>query len=97
MVKKYKIAIEKEKEKEKKTIENMLKYKEDLMKMMASKEEDKKIKKREIMEEGKKLKQSQEEYFNRLQNIKSKKLAELKSMNVPKKYILNFEKFKIQK
>ena len=63
MVKKYKIAIEKEKEKEKKTIENMLKYKEDLMKMMASKEEDKKIKKKRNYGRRKKIKTKSRRIF----------------------------------
>jgi len=75
----------------------MLKYKEDLMKMMVIKDEDKKQKRREILEEGKKLKQSQEEYYNRLQNIKSRKIEELKKLNVPKKYIHDLEKFGIKK
>jgi hypothetical protein len=97
MVKKYKLEIEKEKEKEKKAIETMLKYKEDLMKMMVIKDEDKKQKRREILEEGKKLKQSQEEYYNRLQNIKSRKIEELKKLNIPKKYIHDLEKFGIKK
>ena len=93
MIKKYKIEIEKEKEKEKKAIDNMLKYKEDLLKMIAIKDEEKKLKRREILEEGKKLKQSQEEYYNRLQKIKARKIDELKNLNVPKKYIYDLEKF----
>ena len=97
MIQKCKLEIEREKEKEKKTIEIMLKYKEDLMKMMVDKDERKKLKKWEIFNEGKKLKQSQEEYYNRLQNIKSRKIEELKNMNVPQRYILNLEKFGIKK
>ena len=75
----------------------MLRYKEDLMKMIKVKDEDKKLKKREIIEEGKKLKQSQEDYYNRLQNIKSRKIEELKNLNVPKKYIYDLEKFAFKK
>ena len=97
MVKKKKLEIESEKEKEKKAIEVMLRYKEDLMKMIKVKDEDKKLKKREIIEEGKKLKQSQEDYYNRLQNIKSRKIEELKNLNVPKKYIYDLEKFAFKK
>ena len=97
MIQKCKLEIEREKEKEKKTIEIMLKYKEDLMKMMVDKDERKKLKKWEIFNEGKKLKQSQEEYYNRLQNIKSRKIEELKNKNVPQRYILNLEKFGIKK
>ena len=97
IIKKFKIEIQKEKEKEKKAIEVMLKYREDLQKMIALKEEDKKAKRREIMEEGKKLKQNQEEYYNRLQKIKTRKIAELKNMNIPNKYIHDLEKYKIKK
>ena len=97
IIKKFKIEIKKEKEKEKKTIEIMLKYREDLQKMIALKEEEKKAKRREIMEEGKKIKQNQEEYYNRLQKIKTRKIAELKIMNIPNKYIHDLKKYKIKK
>jgi hypothetical protein len=49
------------------------------------------------MEEGKKIKQNQEEYYNRLQKIKTRKIAELKNMNIPNKYIHDLEKYKIKK
>ena len=75
----------------------MLKYREDLQKMIALKEEDKKAKRRGIMEDGKKLKQNQEEYYNRLQKIKTRKIVELKNMNIPNKYIHDLEKYKIKK
>ena len=97
MIEKFKLEVEKEKEKEKKVIERMLKYREDLMKMIIVKDEDKKLKRREIMEEGKKLKQNQEDYFKRLQSIKSRKVDELKNLNIPQKYIHDLEKFQIKK
>ena len=97
IIKKYKLEIEKEKEKEKRTIEIMLKYKEDLLKIIALKEEGKKLKRREIINEGKKLKQSQEEFYKRLNDIKSRKIEELKNMNVPHKYLADLEKFRIKK
>ena len=97
MIKKFKSEIEKEKEKEKKAIETMLKYKEDLMKMIVIKDEEKKLKRREMIEEGKKLKQSQEDYYKRLANIKTRKVEELKSFSVPKKYMHDLENFKIKK
>ena len=97
MIKKFKVEIEKEKEKEKKIIENMIKYKEDLKKMIATKDEEKKVKRREILEEGKKLKKSQEIYYKRLQHIKARKIDELNQLNIPQKYIRDLERFNIKK
>ena len=80
-------------EKEKKILANLKKYKEDLQKIIFSKEEEKKIKQREIIEEGRKIKQNQEEYYNRLKQIKERKIDELKKMNVPQVYISNLQKY----
>ena len=80
-------------EKEKKILENLKKYKEDLQKLIISKEEEKKMKQREIIEEGRKIKQNQEEYYNRLKQIKQRKIDELKKMNVPQVYISNLQKY----
>ena len=80
-------------EREKKILESLKKYKQDLQKIIASKEEEKKMKQREIIEEGRRIKQNQEEYYNRLKQIKQRKIEELKKMNVPEIYIHNLQKY----
>ena len=82
-----------EKEKEKKLLENLKIYKKDLQKIIFSKEEEKKIKQREIIEEGRKIKQSYEEYYNKLNQIKQRKIDELMKMNVPGAYISKLQKY----
>ena len=61
--------------------------------MIIEKEENKKLQKKEIFDEGKKIKLYQEEYYKKLQNIKSRKIEELKKLNVPQNYIRDLEKF----
>ena len=74
-------------------IEKEKEYRQDLKKMIIEKEENKKLQKKEIFDEGKKIKLYQEEYYKKLQNIKSRKIEELKKLNVPQNYIRDLEKF----
>lgn len=80
-------------EKEKRKLQKLKRYKEDLQKIIILKEEEKKMKEREIIEEGRKIKQNQEEYYNKLKVIKQRKIEELKKMKIPEIYISNLQKY----
>ena len=66
----------------------------ELLKLIKEKEEDKKLKKREILEEGRIIKQNNERYINRIEQIKRKKIKEEKLLNVNPNYLVPLKNFK---
>jgi hypothetical protein len=55
-----------------------------------------KLSKRETLEEGRKIKQTQESYRKRIESIKEEKLSELNRLNIKPKYVADLERFKIK-
>ena len=82
-------AIQKNKYKNKLSNHNF-----ELLKLIKEKEEDKKLKKREILEEGRIIKQNNERYINRIEQIKRKKIKELELLNVNPNYLVPLKNFK---
>lgn len=71
---------------------NMHNY--ELLKLIKQKEEDKKLKKREILEEGRIIKQNNEKHINKIELIKRKKIKELESLNINPNYLVPLKHFK---
>ena len=96
----FTITTKLEKELEKDNLQK-IKYKNrlnihnyELLKLIRQKEEDKKIKKREILEEGRLIKQNNEKYINKIELIKRKKIKELESLNINPNYLIPLKHFK---
>jgi hypothetical protein len=71
------------------------KHNEDIRKMIKEKEEREKIKAREIIEEGRKIKQKNDDWYKRMEKIKEEKIQGLKDLNINPKYITDLERYKI--
>lgn len=52
--------------------------------------------KRETLEEGRKLKQKQEDELSRLRKIKANKIGDLHTLEINSKYIVDLSKYKIK-
>ena len=50
---------------------------------------------REILEEGRKIRQNNDEYVKKIERIKQEKLSYLRSMNVEPKYLSDLERFHV--
>ena len=63
--------------------------------MIKEREEREKIKAREIIEEGRLIKQKNDDWYKRMEKIKKEKIQGLKDMNVNPKYMVDLERYKI--
>ena len=63
--------------------------------MIKEREEREKIKAREIIEEGRLIKQKNDDWYKRMERIKKEKIQGLKDMNVNPKYLVDLERYKI--
>ena len=63
--------------------------------MIKEKEEREKLKAREIIEEGRLIKQKNDDWYKRMERIKKEKIQGLKDMNVNPKYLVDLERYKI--
>jgi len=70
-------------------------HNQELLRQIKEKEEVKLMKERELLEEGRKIRQNQDLNKIHLENIKKDKIDLLKGMNVEEKYIVDLEKFKV--
>lgn len=52
--------------------------------------------KREVLEDGRKLKQKQQNELNRLEKIKDSKINHLKVLDINSKYVSDLERYKIK-
>ena len=68
----------------------------ELRKQIKMKEEKRDLEKREILEEGRKVKQSNEKYLENFERIKAEKIAFLKSLNVKPLYIADLERYQVK-
>ena len=90
--------IENEIKKDKiKNEEKKLKLKENnniLLQMIKEREDKRKLNKREILEEGRIIKQNNERYYKRIEEIKKEKIKELEFLNINPEYLVPLKNFK---
>ena len=86
--------IEEEKEREREKIKLMMENGAYVKNQIKEKEEKEKGKWKEKFEEGRKVKQMNDDYYNSIDMIKQQKIAELRALNIKDKYILPVEKYK---
>ena len=89
--------LEEEKEKQRKKIQLMMENGDFVKNQIQEKAEKDKILMKEKYEEGRKLKQLHDAYYNSIEMIKQQKIAELRALNIKDKYILPDEKYKVIK
>ena len=88
IIKEQLIAIQRQKEIEEKKKAQLLHHREELRLQILNKQEKEKVDKREILEEGRKVRQNNDEYRRGLEAIKKEKIDYLKSLNIEDKYIV---------
>ena len=95
MVKQYLEDNEKERrmeeDKKKKLYENTL----DLKKLIKIKEEKERLHSKEKLEDGRKMRQKEDDWRLRMEKIKKQKIQDLKNLGVQQKYIADLERYKI--
>ena len=93
----YKKELEEQKIRKKIQMEKFLANKVDLEKQISDKENQKKMAKMSSIEEGLKVKAEQDNYLASLEEIRKRKIKELKDLNVKGEYIVPLEKFNYTK
>ena len=68
----------------------------DLRKMIKLREEKEKLEAKEILEEGRKIRQNYDSWKRRMERIKQEKIQKLKDLNVEPIYIADLERYKIE-
>ena len=67
-----------------------------LQKQIKLRQEAIKLEQREVLEEGRKVKQFNDDYRARMEKIKQQRIQQLKNLNIDPKYISDLERYKIQ-
>ena len=67
---------------------------QDIRKLIKLREEKERLEAKDILEEGRKIKQQNDAWRKRMQKIKQQKIQELKDLNVNPIYIADLERFK---
>ena len=75
----------------KKLYENTL----DLKKLIKIKEEKERLHSKEKLEDGRKMRQKEDDWRLRMEKIKKQKIQDLKNLGVQQKYIADLERYKI--
>ena len=65
-----------------------------LLQMIKEREDKRKLNKREILEEGRIIKQNNESYYKRIEEIKKEKIKELEFLNINPEYLVPLKNFK---
>ena len=94
VIEKQEKDIEKEKQNKKIYKEKLKEHNKELQKSLNEREERKKLKIREIIEEGRKIRQNNERYFDRINQIKNQKIEELKMLNISPRYLVSLRNYK---
>ena len=89
--------IEEEKERQRNKIKLMMENGDFVKNQIQEKIDKDKNLWKEKYEEGRKVKQLNDAYYNSIEMIKQQKIAELRALNIKDKYILPVEKYKIIK
>jgi len=87
--------LENDKKKEEDKKKTLLDHNQELRRQIKEREEVERLKRREILEDGRMLKQKLQGEKERVENMKEKKISEIKDMNVAEKYYVDLEKFKV--
>ena len=85
--------IEEEKERKREKIKLIMENGNFVKSQIKEREEKQRGNWKEKYEEGRKVKQMNEDYYNSIEMIKQQKIAELKALNIKDKYILPVEKY----
>ena len=85
--------IEEEKERKREKIKLIMENGNFVKNQIKEKEEKERGNWKEKYEEGRKVKQMHEDYYNSIEMIKQQKIAELRALNIKEKYILPVEKY----
>ena len=96
ITKQHIIAMEKEKEKERNKLKKLLEHNADLKRQVVEKQEKEKVNKREVLEEGRKVKQKLDQYNRSIEAIRLEKIKQLRDMNIDEKYVVPLVKFNIK-
>lgn len=87
--------LEDERRKDEERVKMRYDHNNELRRQIKEKEEVEKQKKREHLEEGRKMKQKVLAIKNNIEKIKGEKLAQLQSLNVKEKYVAPLVKYKL--
>ena len=94
IIEKQEKDIEKEKQHKKMYNEKLREHNKELQKCIKEREEKNKLKIREIIEEGRKIRQNNEKYFDKINRIKNQKIEELKMLNISPRYLVSLRNYK---
>jgi hypothetical protein len=72
----------------------MMRHNKNILEEIMKREELKKLEQREILEEGRKIKQDNEEYLKNIYDIKKRKIDDLKKMEIKPLYMIDLLNFK---
>ena len=95
IIKEHENQIIASREREKDRIKKLLDHNKDLRIQIAEKEEKERIHKREILEEGRKIRQNNDDYMDNIEQIRRDKINKLRQMNINEKYIVPLERFSL--
>ena len=84
------------KEREKNRKQKLLDHNKDLRIQIAEKEEKERMFRREVLEEGRKIKQHNDDYSDNIEKIRRDKINKLRQMNINEKYIVPLERFSLK-
>ena len=84
------------KERDRIKLKKLLDHNKDLRIQIAEKEERERLINREILEEGRKIKQKNDIYSDSIEAIRKDKIRQLREMNINEKYIVPLERFSIK-
>ena len=84
------------KERERDRIKKLLDHNKDLRIQIAEKEEKERMLRREVLEEGRKIRQNNDEYLDNIEQIRRDKINQLRKMNINEKYIVPLERFSLK-
>lgn len=96
IIKEHENQIIASREREKDRIKKLLDHNKDLRIQIAEKEEKERIHKREILEEGRKIRQNNDDYMDNIEQIRRDKINKLRQMNINEKYIVPLERFSLK-
>ena len=96
IIKEHEKDIEAMKERDRIKLKKLLDHNKDLRIQIAEKEERERLINREILEEGRKIKQKNDIYSDSIEAIRKDKIRQLREMNIDEKYIVPLERFSIK-
>ena len=71
-------------------------HNDELKRQIKEKEEKERIKRRQVLEEGREIKQKLDNYKATMERIKREKIEEMHKLNIDPKYRVDLEKYKIK-